>query len=101
MIQLRSFGILKCEELLENRHNHQNSEIDQIKMTKRNLIQSRRRCYVAKTRESLGPYWTPRYGPKCTSHIEADHATVPLKNCHPEHIQGKRSQHSAFFALLS
>ena len=59
-------------------------------MTKRNLIQSRRRCYVAKTRESLGPYWTPRYGPKCTSHIEADHATVPLKNCHPEHIQGKR-----------
>ena len=63
-------------------------DIDQIKMTKRNLIQSRRRCYVAKTRESLGPYWTPRYGPKCTSHIEADHATVPLKNCHPEHIQG-------------
>ena len=61
--------------------------IDQTKMNKRLIIQSRRRCFVAKTRESLGPYWVPRYGPRCTAHIDANHATVPLKTCHPEHIQ--------------
>ena len=71
------------------------SRIDQIKMIKRMSIQGRRRCFYARTKESLGDYWVPRHGPRCTSHINPDHIRIPLRDCHPEHLQANFKNNEA------
>ena len=63
------------------------ARIDQIKMKKRVSIQARRRCFYARTKESLGDYWVPRHGPRCTSHINPEHIRIPMRDCHTEHLE--------------
>lgn len=63
------------------------AKIDTIKIAKRLSIQSRRRCYYAKTKESLGDYWVPRHGPRCMSRKNPDHIRIPLRDCTPQHFE--------------
>jgi hypothetical protein len=63
------------------------SQIDVIKMHKRISVQSKRRCFQAKSKEVLGEYWVPRHGPRCTHHVNPDFVRVPLQDCGPHVIE--------------